>query len=114
VNGDGNLDLIIANEEQSKNDSQGSISVMLGRGDGKFHAPINYGSGGESAYSITVADVNGDGKLDLVVANGCFESDCSTGSVSVLLGNGDGLLRRQRLIGRARHPFSGRTSRSVI
>src|SRR5579862_4953065 len=38
VNGDGNLDLIVANESQSKNDSQGSISVMLGKGDGKFHA----------------------------------------------------------------------------
>jgi uncharacterized membrane protein len=96
VNGDGNLDLIVANEEQSKNDSQGSISVMLGKGDGKFHAPINYGSGGESAYSITVADVNGDGKLDLVVANGCFESDCSTGSVSVLLGNGDGTFKKAK------------------
>jgi uncharacterized membrane protein len=96
VNGDGNLDLIVANEEQSKNDSQGSISVMLGKGDGKFHAPVNYSSGGESAYSITVADVNGDGKLDLVVANGCFGSDCSTGSVSVLLGNGDGTFKKAK------------------
>ena len=79
VNGDGILDLVVANEEQSKSDPQGSISVMLGKGDGKFHAVVNYSSGGESAYSITVADVNGDGKLDLVVANGCFGSDCSTG-----------------------------------
>jgi len=96
VNGDGNLDLIVANEEQSKSDPQGSISVMLGKGDGKFHAAVNYSSGGESAYSITVADVNGDGKLDLVVANGCFGSDCSTGSVSVLLGNGDGTFKKAK------------------
>ena len=35
-------------------------------------------------------DVNGDGKLDLVVANYCAGSDCTNGSVGVLLGNGDG------------------------
>ena len=96
VNGDGNLDLIVANEEQSKSDPQGSISVMLGEAGGKFHAAVNYSSGGESAYSITVADVNGDGKLDLVVANGCFGSDCSTGSVGVLLGNGDGTFKNAK------------------
>jgi uncharacterized membrane protein len=94
LNGDGTLDLVVANEQQSKSDPQGSISVMLGKGDGKFHAPVNYSSGGESAYSISVADVNGDGKLDLVVANGCFGSDCSTGSVGVLLGNGDGSFKK--------------------
>jgi len=94
LNGDGNLDLVVANEQQSKGDSQGSISVMLGKGNGKLHAPANYSSGGESAYSISIADVNGDGKLDLVVANGCFGSDCSTGSVGVLLGNGDGTFKK--------------------
>jgi uncharacterized membrane protein len=90
VNGDGTLDLIIANEQQSKSNPEGSISVMLGKGNGTFHKPVNYDSGGESAYSISVADVNGDGKLDLVVANGCLGSNCATGSVGVLLGKGDG------------------------
>jgi uncharacterized membrane protein len=94
MNGDGELDLIVANEQQSKTDTQGSISVMLGKGDGTFHAAKNYSSGGESAYSISVADVNGDGKLDLVVANGCLGSDCSTGSVGVLLGKGDGTFEK--------------------
>jgi hypothetical protein len=39
-----------------------------------------------------VADVNRDGKLDLVVANSCISvSSCVNGGVvSVLLGNGDG------------------------
>src|SRR5271170_7499706 len=65
LNGDGNLDVVVANESQSKNNPEGSISVMLGKGDGTFHAPVNYSSGGEGAYSISVADFNGDGKLDL-------------------------------------------------
>src|ERR1022692_3966729 len=53
-------------------------------------API-YGSGADGEYSVAVADLNGDGKLDLVVANYCVSSDCATGGyVGVLLGNGDG------------------------
>ena len=47
-------------------------------------AAVTYNSGGDAATSIAVADVNGDGKPDLLVAN----SDSS--SVDVLLGNGDG------------------------
>jgi uncharacterized membrane protein len=94
VNGDGKPDLIIANEEQSKNDPQGSISVMLGKGNGTFHAAVNYSSGGQTAHSIAVADVNGDGKLDLVVANGCLGTNCSTGGVGVLLGKGDGTFKK--------------------
>lgn len=35
---------------------------------------------------MAVADLNGDGKLDLVVANG-------NGNVGVLLGNGDGTFK---------------------
>jgi hypothetical protein len=94
VNGDGKPDLIVANEEQSKTNPEGAVSVMLGKGDGTFHAPVSYDSGGQSAYSISVADVNGDGKLDLVVANGCDRSNCSTGGVGVLLGNGDGTFKK--------------------
>jgi uncharacterized membrane protein len=94
VNGDGTLDLLIANEEQSKTNPEGSISVMLGKGNGTFHKAVNYNSGGESAYSIAVADVNGDGKLDLVVANGCRGSNCATASVGVLLGKGDGTFEK--------------------
>jgi hypothetical protein len=94
VNGDGKPDLIVANQEQSKNDPEGSISVMLGKGNGRFDAPVNYGSGGQGAYSVSVADVNGDGKLDLVVANGCAGSSCSMGAVGVLLGKGDGTFKK--------------------
>jgi len=94
VNGDGTPDLIIANQQQTKTDPAGSISVMLGRGNGTFHAAVNYSSGGDSAYSIAVADVNGDGKLDLVVANGCRGSNCATAGVGVLLGKGDGTFKK--------------------
>ena len=43
--------------------------MLLGNGDGTFQTAVTYGSGGFDAYSVAVADVNGDGKPDLVVAN---------------------------------------------
>jgi FG-GAP repeat len=52
-----------------------------------FQPPQNYALGGFGPQSIALGDVNGDGKPDLVVANACISaSDCSSGTVSVLLG----------------------------
>jgi hypothetical protein len=55
-----------------------NVLVFLGNGDGTFQAAVSYNAafGGSSAVA---ADVNGDGKLDIV-----------TDGLSVLLGNGDG------------------------
>jgi Big-like domain-containing protein/VCBS repeat protein len=62
---------------------------MLGNGYGWFQPPATYSPGGQGTGSVVVADVNGDGKPDLIVSNACG-SDCSTGVVGVLRGNGDG------------------------
>jgi hypothetical protein len=56
---------------------------LLGNGDGTFQPEVTYDSGGFVADAITVADVNGDGKPDLAMAN-AFDN------VGILLGNGDG------------------------
>lgn len=87
VNGDGKPDVVVAYQGSG---SDGSVEVLLGNGDGTFQAPVSYDSGASMAYSVAIADVNGDGKPDLVVGNGCSPSNCSEGSVGVLLGNGDG------------------------
>jgi hypothetical protein len=92
VNRDGKPDLLVANiclGQSCSIDSQGMVGVLLGNGDGTFQAAQRYGTGGYYAWSIFVADVNGDGRPDLLAANSCF-SDCDTGGVGVLLGNGDG------------------------
>ncbi len=45
------------------------MGVLLGNGDGTFQTAVTYDSGGYAANSVAVADVNGDGKPDLLVAN---------------------------------------------
>ena len=79
LNNDGKLDLVTANRDGDGDD----ISIRLGNGDGTFGAETRYDMGWPSV-SVIAADLNRDGKLDLVTANN------GAGTVSVRLGNGDG------------------------
>ena len=95
INGDEKPDVLISNQcARLDGDCAGNISVLLGKGDGSFPAAINYGSGGQTPYSVAVADVNGDGKPDVVVANQCASSDCTNGTVGVLFGKGNSTFGR--------------------
>src|SRR5580692_4187663 len=89
-NVDGKADLAVANECPEINCNTGTVSVLLGNGDGTFQAAQSYSSGGYEAYAIALGDVNNDGKADLIVTNGCQSPNhCTNGVVGVLLGNGD-------------------------
>ncbi|MCC5878214.1 MAG: VCBS repeat-containing protein, partial [Candidatus Sumerlaeia bacterium] len=76
-NGNGITDIATANE------GAGTVSVLLGNGDGTFAAAVNYAVG-DSPWSVTTGDFNGNGITDIVTANE------DSGNVSVLLGKGDG------------------------
>jgi Bacterial Ig-like domain (group 3)/FG-GAP-like repeat len=79
--GKGKLDLVVASfgfENQN-----GSLAWLQGNGDGTFSNPKSHIAGFDPSY-IEAADMNGDGKLDLVVGN-AFSS-----SVTVLLNRGGG------------------------
>lgn len=90
VNGDDKLDLVVANRCIDNGCLvEAVVAVLLGNGDGTFQAAVTYNSGGLFTSSVAVADVNGDGKPDLLVGNDCADSNCD-GSVGVLLGNGNG------------------------
>ena len=87
LNGDGNSDLVVANTGSN------AVSVFLGNGNGTFAAETDYTADTNmSVQTVSVGDLNGDGKPDLVVADfGC--SSCTaalSGNIAVLMGNGDG------------------------
>ena len=75
-NNDGKLDLATANY------GDGTVTLLLGNGDGTFtQASGSPYAVGKGPTAIAAADFNGDGKLDLAVANGLD----GTGTVSILL-----------------------------
>jgi hypothetical protein len=65
----------------------GQIGVALGLGNGSFRDPVYYEAFAQSHSRPIIADVNGDGRLDVVSFTGFHPS------VSVFLGRGDGTLR---------------------
>jgi hypothetical protein len=95
LNGDGKPDIVATSSCTAGTNCVSSAVVLLGNGDGTFKSGVSYPSGGQTAYSVVVADVNADGKPDLIVANSCSTGDvyCTSGTVGVLLGNGDGTFR---------------------
>jgi hypothetical protein len=81
-NHDGNPDLLTINRSGGPNNG-GSVSVLLGVGNGTFLAPSTIGvRTAVNPKAVGVTDVNGDGKTDVVMPG--------DGSFSVLLGNGAG------------------------
>lgn len=79
INHDGKQDIVVANTED------GTISVLLGDGKGQFSpAAGSPFACGKNPSDIAIADMNGDGTPDLVVAN------TQTLNITILLGNGKG------------------------
>ena len=81
LNGDGLTDLVTANFDDN------TVSVLLGQGLGAFDGARHFAVGSHPD-SLAVADLNVDGKPDVVTANGNGWNQ--PGTLSVLLGRGDG------------------------
>ncbi|CAF2592068.1 unnamed protein product [Rotaria sp. Silwood2] len=84
LNDDNKGDIIVANREGSY------VAVFFNKGDGTFYPQVKYSTGaGSWPRSVVVADVNGDGTLDVIVANS------RTNNVGIFLNKGDGTLATQ-------------------
>jgi len=88
-NGDGTQDLAVLDFGKFGG-GPGNVLLMLGNGDGTLRPPL-VAPAGVAPFSIAVADVDRDGKLDAVVTNN--DNGNTVDTTSVLFGNGDGTLR---------------------
>ena len=98
-NGDGLADLAVANTGLTETAANNTVSVFLNTrtavGQLAFANAVNYNAGGKPV-GIAAGDVDGDGRLDLVVANqALYDPNVAVlndefYTASVLLGNGTG------------------------
>jgi methionine-rich copper-binding protein CopC len=88
VNGDGKLDYLSSNYRPNyptPGSTTPTVSVRLGDGAGHFSGTTEIATGSSSlSHVLAVGDVNQDGKLDFVLADG------SANTVRAFLGNGTG------------------------
>ncbi len=101
IDGDLDIDLVVTSDEQL-------VDVLINNGDGVFGQRVSTMAGDPSTgvstpVDVAIGDVDEDDTLDLVTAN-------NDGTVSVLLGLGDGSFADQTLIDAQGAPqFQGRT-----
>ncbi len=94
-NGDGDADLAVINDPSANsstgNAGAGTLAIFAGGGNGAFNL-LNTYPAGLAPSSLAAADLNGDGKPDLVVTDaGSYAAASTPGSILVYLNAGAGV-----------------------
>jgi hypothetical protein len=105
LNGDGLADIV------GISGTSASISVWLANANGAISAPTPYALPGSVTEAAVLADVNGDGKVDVVVAT---RTSSGQEEISVLTGKGDGTLNAAQSITVPTPPANGSGGTTVI
>src|SRR5688572_8202081 len=97
-NEDGRQDLVIASHDSD------AVEVMLGRGDGSFEAScsvdlVRREGGTPHIHNIDAGDFNGDGHLDVVIAQS------EDNAIVLALGDGEGHFSPGRQFAAGDHPY---------
>lgn len=91
MTGDGRLDLVLT-DRGLVTAQEAKVGIVPGLGDGSFAAPTVYRGGDYWNGAVIPGDFNGDGRMDVALANGgcCFQG---SSVVSVFLGEGNGVFK---------------------
>jgi hypothetical protein len=101
LNGDGKPDIVALGYNTPYDTSPGSgMYYFKNNGDGTFATAVNLDTTLTSPTNLAIADVNGDGKADLIVAEAgnTFASPPAPGDVRLYLGNGDGTFQAPTVV----------------
>ena len=106
-NGDSHPDFAVANlaPREDSDNGRDDISVFVNNGDGTFADQIRYGVNYEP-FGIAAADVDGDGDVDLGVANSRKYLGGSKTVASVLLNDGTGVMGGEAVYDVGQLPFA--------
>ena len=97
LNGDGRPDIVVAN---SASDTVSVLMNLGGTDDTVTFSPQVMFETGRQPVAVAVGDLTGDGKTDIVTAN------AYDGTISVLMGNGNGTFQSQRTLAVGSCPYS--------
>ena len=93
IESDGDLDIIVVSSPMAT--SVGSYSgqnlIYINDGSGNFTSTVPFGTGAEYSNDVDVGDLDGDGDVDFVVANGAVSNEAN----DIFINDGNGNFTRQ-------------------